>query len=252
MAGKNRVLALLSLLFLACSALPVVGQTKELGRLLNDARKASENGEHQLADSLRQAWVERFRSEGHARGYDYSEVLNEMARRAIQKGQVDSAITLQAEIIEVRRTAPDCTYAQTASAVSDLATYYSRKGLYTKAIETGEEALEMFQIQFGDTHHFYAIAQANQASYYAARGEEGDYQRAVELAEQATAHMKKGTPEYANALNSLVVFYSLAGRRADANRLSPKARKDRLQATAQAVGRHGPAPEVQQARGTAP
>ena len=211
---------------LLATTLVLPAQNKVLNQLAGDASKAMKKGNLKQADSLYTAYADLFRQEGHTKTFDYTEILEFLVRRATLGGQLDRAIRLQEEIIEVRRTAQDCTYAQWAAAVSDLASLYYQKGLYDKALTTGKEALTMLGKQFGTKHHYFCIALANVAGFYAARGETGDEQMAIELCEQALKHMKKGTYEYANALNSLVVFYSLAGRRADAARLSVKARKE--------------------------
>ena len=71
----------------------------------------------------------------------------------IQAGKIDKAITLQREVVEVKETAPDCTFAQWASAISDLASFYSSKGDYNQAIEIGETALKMLGKKLGEKHY---------------------------------------------------------------------------------------------------
>lgn len=201
-------------------------QNKELSRLSSDAAKATRKGQWSVADSLYQRFIELYNSQGFQKNYAYSEVLNYLARRAVNTGRTDAAIELQKEIIEVRRTAPDCTNAQWASAMSDLASMYAQKALYEQAIAVGEQALAELKKRFGVKHHYYCIALANQANYYAARGQTGDYQKAIELCEQAVEHMKDGTPEYAKTLNALVVFYSQTGNIVAADKIAKKAQKE--------------------------
>ena len=222
-AGVGSVIITILLLL---TPLLSTAQTKEIERLADAAAKAARKGQLATADSLYQTYVDQYNAQKFKKGFDYSEHLGWLVRRAAQTGHVDRAIALQQEVVDIRRVAPDCNYAQWAAAMSDLASLYSQKGNYTQAIDTGREAVDMMRQKFGEKHHYYCIALANLASYYAARGQSGDYDEAVRLGELATKHMKHGTPEYANALNALVVFYTQAGRRVEANRLSERARKE--------------------------
>ncbi len=224
--NKQLLCRLFLMLFVLTAAVGTSAQTKELDRLADDARKAARKGRLTMADSLYQAYVDLYNDLKFKKGFEYSENLGWLVRRAAQSGQIDRALQLQQEVVSIRRTAPDCNYAQWAAAMSDLASLYSQKGDYTRAIEIGRESVDMMAKKFGQKHHYYCIALSNLASYYAARGQSGDYDEAVRLGEAAVKHLKHGTPEYANALNALVVFYTQVGRRVEANRLSAKARKE--------------------------
>ncbi len=222
-------------LLLCLLLLPVTlqAQTKELDKLLENADKAYRRHETVTADSLYAQWVSMFKEQGATKDFAYTQVLNYLVKREVSKGHIKEAVALQEEIIEVRKTAPDCTPAQWASAMSDLSTIYGQSGDYDKAIATGEQALEMYHKEFGVKHNFYNIALNNIASYFAYRGNEGDLARAVHMGEQVLKYIKKGTPEYANCLNSLVVYYSMNGQNAKATEMSELALKEarkRLQA----------------------
>jgi tetratricopeptide (TPR) repeat protein len=207
--------------------IPIVAfcQTKELDRLLENAAKVTKKGDLEQADILYDKYVNLFRQQKFQKNYNYSEILIYQARRAAQTGHVEKAIEIQKEVVEVRRTAPDCTFQQWGIAMSDLASYYSQKGDYDKAIETGQDAMEMIKKKLGTRHHDYGIVMANQAAFYATRNQQGDIKSAVALGEAAVKTMKKNSLEYANALNSLVVYYSQAGDWVKANKISGKARK---------------------------
>lgn len=195
-------------------------QNKDLDVLSDAAAKAVKRGDYNTAETLYRNYVTLFRQQGRQRNYQYSEILAYLARRAMQTGKTDQAIKLQEEVIEVKASAPDCNFAQWASAISDLASFYSAKGDYTQAIETGQKALDMLGKKLGEKHHSYNIALANLAAYYAARGRQGDYETAVSLGETAVKNLKKGTPEYASTLNALVVYYSQTGDYDNAKRIS--------------------------------
>ena len=199
-------------------------QTKELDRLADDAAKAARKGNFALTDSLYGEYVRLFREQDLEKNFQYSEILIYLAQRAAQKGHSDEAIEIQQEVVEVRETAPDCTNLQAATAISDLASLYARKGDYDNAIETGQKAMMMFRKKVGIDHHYYNIAVANQASFYSARGHQGDIESAVTLGEAAVKNMKKNTPEYAGALNSLVVYYSQIGDKLSALKIAQEAR----------------------------
>lgn len=217
----------LILVLAAClTPLSSSAQKKELNDLMNDAAKAVRKNKVAEADSLYQAYVDLYRESGLKKNYTYSDVLIYLARRASQQGHVDKAIELQKEVAEVRRTASDCNNSQWASAVSDLASYYAHKSDYDMAIKTGEEALAIYKKEYGEKHNFYNITLSNIASFYSARGEKGDYEKAVSYCEKSLKYLKKSSPEYANALNGLVVFYSQAGQIGRAYEIAAKAKKE--------------------------
>ena len=213
-------------LLLAWCLVPAMGQTRELGRLRDAAEKAAKRGQWQQADSLYRCYHDLFCADSLTKNYRYTELLGQMVQAAVRLGHVDHALELQRELVEVRRTAPDCIYAQCASAVSDLAGLYALKADYAHAIEAGAEGVEMLEKAFGRKHNFYCIALSNLASYYFARGEVGDAQQAVNMAEYALAYIKKGTREYATLLDALVVYYSQTGQHQKANQIASKARRE--------------------------
>ena len=204
---------------------PALAQNRELHRLEDAAEKAVKHGRWEEADSLYRCYHHLFCSGGHQKNFRYTELLSGMVQVALHLSQTDHAIELQNELVEVRKTAPDCVYAQWASAVSDLAGLYARKADYSRAIETGQQGVDMLEKAFGSKHNFYCIALSNLASYYFARGNVGDAQQAVNLAEQALEHIKKGTREHATLLDALVVYYSQTGQHQKAAQLAPKARR---------------------------
>ena len=199
-------------------------QDKELSRLADAAAKAEKKGLLTEADSLYGQYILLFRERGLAKDFQYSDILIRQARRAVQKGYINEAIDIQQEVIEVRKTAQDCTFLQWASAMSDLGSFYSLKGDYAKAIEIGQTALEMLKKKIGEKHHYYNIVLANLASYHSARGWQGDYEKAIALGEKALKGLRRGSREYAGALNSMVVYYSQVGDKANAIKIAQKAR----------------------------
>ena len=207
-------------------ATAVQAQDKQLRQLHADAAKAVKSGQWKEADQLYQEYVNQYTEEGLPKGFDYTEALSYLVRRALSQGRVDDALTMQKEIVEVRSTSPDCTDDQQASAMSDLASVYAQKAQYHEAVQMGEDAVKALKQCLGPKHQFTCIAQANLANYYSARGEQGDVTRAVQLCEEAVKHMKHGTADYAKALDALVLFYTKAGDLAAASAISKKAKKE--------------------------
>lgn len=203
-----------------------LAQTKTLDKLSDAASEAIKKGKFDEADSLYENFVTLFRQQGHPKDYRYSEILAYQARRSMQMGKVTQAINIQNEVIEVKKTAPDCNYTQWACAISDLASFYSTKGDYNQAIDTGKTAVNMLEKKLGIKHNTYNIVLANLAAYYAARGGQEDFETAVSLGEAAIKYIKKGTLEYSSTLNALVVYYSMIGNRAAAKNISEKAKKE--------------------------
>ena len=222
----NPIKLLLPLCLLCWHPVPASSQTKVLDALADEAAKADKKKHVTLADSLYNQYIQQFQQLNLKKNYQYSEILIRQARRAAKTGKTDEAIQIQQEVVQVRQTAPDCTNLQYASALSDLATLYSQKGNYDKAIQTGQQALLLLRKKLGTDHHYYNIAMANQAAFYAARGQQGDIQTAVTLGEAAVRNIKKGTPEYASALNALMVYYSQAGDHISARKLSQTALRE--------------------------
>ena len=161
---------LLLLFFIGFVCIPSFGQTKRMEQMIDEAKKAEKKGQHNRADSIYREYIVAFKANGLTKNFEYSELLSNLAQRLALRGQVDEAIKMQEEVIEVRKTALDCTYAQWAASTCDLASLYARKGNYNKAIEIGEQGLEMLRKKYGEGHHYCCIAIASLANYYSARG----------------------------------------------------------------------------------
>lgn len=220
---KNKALLLKGIILLV--SLPIHAQTNELNHLYKEAVKASKNNNVLNADSLYKLFVDKHIEQKHEPNYNLSEAYIYLSRRAASKGNVQESIALQKKVVDIRSNATDCTKAQWASSLSDLASLYAQKGDYGQAINIGKKALEELNKIYGEKHEFYNIALLNLASYYSSRGERDDYEHAVEIGELALKHLKKGTIEYANALNGLAVFYSQTGELSKSNKLAIEARK---------------------------
>lgn len=218
--------AVAMVLLLAACFLPAVGQKRQLSQLQDAAEKAVKHSQWAQADSLYGAYHAAFAQSGQAKNFRYTEVLSQMVQVKVRLSQTDQAIRLQQELVEVRRTAPDCIDAQAASAICDLAGLYARKTDYEQAIATGQQGLSMLAQAFGTKHNYYAIALSNLAAYHYARGHVGDAEQAVAMGEQALQHIKKGTREYATLLDALVVYYSQTGQQQKADQMAAKALKE--------------------------
>ena len=212
-------------LFLLCLCPPAMAQTDELDDLMSQAKKAVKRNQLSQADSLYNAYVALYNEQGIDKGYKYCEVLIWLAQYASKHSQIDKAIGVQKEVVEVCNVAKDCNPAQRATAISELSTFYVSKGNYSNAIEAGTQAVEAMARVYGEKNHYYSITLLNLAVSYSARGKDGDAEKAVELGERAIKHMKKTTAEYTRALNSMVIFYTQKGDLVAAARYSAKARR---------------------------
>ena len=153
----------------------------------------------------------------------YLEMIEKLAVAKASTGAVDEAIVLQQEVVDnYQKRFAD--FGTIGVATSQLANYYFLKQDYDHAIEHGEQAATFLKRRYGTKSHTYAVNQNNLASYYSSRGSgPADYTMAVKLAEEALKHTDGNTPEYAYALNNIVIYYSQAENLNQANNLSKKA-----------------------------
>lgn len=207
-------------LFSALHAMP-----DQLDKWYQQAAKALNKHDTRQADSLFQIYLANCTSSESRHTDQYTQVLVHHAMALQRKGQIQACIGQLKQAIDIRRNTPAIDKAQVAEAQNLLASVYHQNGEYAEAIATGEEALNIYQDKYGKRHHYYGTTLTNLASYYASRDSTGDIQQAIRLAEQAEKSLDKGTPEYAQALNSLVVFYSQTGDFVKANSIAKNARK---------------------------
>lgn len=184
--------------------------------------KCLEKSKQDEAKALFLRYMTACQTETQKNTFRYSEVVNHLAQIADKEGNTDEAIRLMDEVIAVRRTAPDCLQSYLASALNEQAILHSRKAEYDEAIKLEAEAIELYKKTIGEKHPFYAIALTCEATFYFSRGNAGDNETAIQLAEQAIKGIKKNTKEYIDALNSLVVYYSQAGNFSKANEYGKK------------------------------
>lgn len=155
--------------------------------------------------------------------YQYTVLLDHIATLRCEFGDHDQAILIEDKVIDWRRQ-HRCDYGQVGAAVSKKAIFYNYKKDYDSAIKYGEEAAELFKKRYGEKDHSYCVNLSNLASFYYLRGASPqDFQKAVTLAEKALKHTDSNTPEYAYALNALVVYESKTENMARANELGQKA-----------------------------
>lgn len=160
---------------------------------------------------------------GKKNEYQYTELLDYLAVLKCEVGEVDQAIAYEDEVILWRREHKS-DFGVIGDAVSKKAVFYSYKKDYDAAIKYAEEAADLLRRRFGEKDHVYSVNLMNLASYYSLRGAGAqDYQKAVEVGERAIKHIDNYTPEYAYALNSLVIYYAQAEMNDKANSLTPKA-----------------------------
>lgn len=208
------------LLLLCCcvGALSVVAQTEQLDSIYDAALRA--NNERQSAEAYRLA--DRYCSlcDTTKATFRYAMMLSCMAASASQTNDRDAAIRLGQRVIDVRRAAEDCEVRHVATALNDEAIYYANVGDYDTAVKLGEEALSIFKEHSYKKDAQYAITLANMSAFLTARGNPEDFKRAIVLGEQSLKDLKKGSPDYLNALNNLAVCYAQDENMAKADEIS--------------------------------
>ena len=217
-------LFLLSLLLLISSAVSAAIPRDSVEYFYKEAEKMFMQGDHRQAlrlFELSRSYVTP-RSD-YENKYLYSDLLDYIATLKCEFGEVDAAIALEDEVILWRQDHKS-DYGVLGAAFSKKAIFYSYKKDYDAAIQCAEVAEGYLRRRFGVKNHIYCVNLQNLASYHSMRGASPqDYQKAVAYCERAIKHIDSGTPEYAYALNNLVVYYSQAEMREKAMGLTQKA-----------------------------
>ena len=213
------------LVFLSGSSLLTAQSNKPLERIFKAAEKAINKNQEREADSIATYYRNLCTTKELQYTYEYSKLLSYQAGLTARHGDVDRAIEMGQQVIEIRRSAPNCERQHLASSINELAIYHSFKGDYNKAIELEREALLIFKELHREKDLNFSVSLSNIATFLSYRGKPGDYQEAAKLGELALKNIDKNSHAYINALNSLVVYYSLLGNVAKAEKLSKVALK---------------------------
>lgn len=182
---KRYIFLLLTIFF---SLAVAYGQdVKHVNDYYRDAEQAYNKHQWNTADSLALLYCNLCETQlkDKLQSYPYSRMLDLRAHCAAQVLAFDRAIELQHKAVAVRRVATDCEQQHLAAAINELALFYSYKGKYDDAIKQADEALQIFSKTNGQKSKFYAVALSNMASFLSSRGDMGDFQRAVQLGEEA-------------------------------------------------------------------
>lgn len=220
----RRLILLLSFVLSSCSLL-WAQEVKHVNDYYFDAEKAFNKQHWAEADSLANLYClvcERELTD-KIKSYPYTRMLDLRAHCAARALNYDAAIALEQKAVDLRRQATDCEQQHIAVALNELSLFYSYKGNYNEAIRKSDEALNILRESYGEKNKYYAVSLSNMASFLSSRGDEGDFQRAVKLGEEAIKHIPKGSVNYANALNSLVVYYAQVGSYTKSNEYGKKA-----------------------------
>lgn len=155
--------------------------------------------------------------------YRYSVILERQANIKALRGQYAEAAEMMDQVIEHRRNI-NLGSAVVGAAFSVKAIYQFAQKKYDEAIQSALDAEKLYGEGVGKSDHFYAVNLSNLASYYSSRGASvDDFKNAVKYAELALKHLDSKSPEYAQTINNLVVYYSQAGDLKKSNDLSKKA-----------------------------
>ncbi len=145
--------------------------------------------------------------------------LEATARAAFQSGNLQEAIRIVNEEIELRKSLLQ-SYNYIGNAQHNLAIYYSVAGNLQKAIETENEALQNFNKMRSKDKNLIGTSYGSLATYYYSLGTRDDIERAIGYGEQALQYVSKNTESYINAANLLIVCYSLTGQSEKADALT--------------------------------
>ena len=208
---------------------------ERLAVTFENADNAYRAGRIQSADSLSRSYCEQCLALDTAtlhHSFNYACMLEVQAHYAAYCRLFDKAIEMENRVIALR-----CELLSDQEAVSygvqeflgvsynEQGLFHSYKGDYASAIEFGSLAVETFEAYGLQKSNHYPVALNNLAAYHSSRAEKGDYEKAIEMGERALSILKKNTPAYAAALNSLIVYYSQAGKNAQAEQTAQQALK---------------------------
>lgn len=157
--------------------------------------------------------------------YEYSVALTQRAMGLQKEGKIEDAIQTLKRVIEIRQALPDINRGHVGDALNFMASFEYQRGNYDKAIQICTDALAIYKSVYGEKHTCYGTTLNNLGSYYASRNLPGDRKKAVECGEKAVRILPKGKAAYAQALNSLVVYYSLTGEFSKAQKVKKEAMK---------------------------
>lgn len=183
----------------------------ELFRCYEDAAGASRRGDPVRTEEMFRKYLSMCVTEESRQTHEYTVALTQVAVFLQRKGKLDEAMLMLKQAEEVRRTAPNLNRSHVAETLNLMASLENQRGNYDEAIAKCNEALKTYEKYLGKKHDHYGVTLSNLAGYYATRNAPGDRAFAVELGEQAVQVLSKSSPAYAQALNNLVLYYSLSG-----------------------------------------
>lgn len=192
----------------------------ELSKCYEMAVGASRKGAQARADEEFQRYISMCVTEESRQTHEYTVALTHYAISLQRKGNLDEAMRQLKLAEEVRRTAPNLNRSHVAETLNLIAALENQRGNYDEAIAKCNEALEIYEKYVGKKHDHYGVTLSNLAGYYATRNAPGDRTYAVELGEQAVQVLSKSGTAYAQALNNLVLYYSLSGDMVKAQKYS--------------------------------
>lgn len=197
--------------------------TDVLARCYEEAASASRKGQLAQAEQAFLRYLSMCVTEESRQTHEYTVALTQYALSLQRKGKLDEAMQQLKIAEEVRRTAPNLNRSHVSETLNFMASIENQRGRYDEAIAKCTEALEIYEKHLGKKHDHYGTTLSNLAGYYATRNAPGDRAFAVELGEQAVQILSKNSPAYAQAMNNLVLYYSLSGDIVKAQKYSKQA-----------------------------
>ena len=135
-------------------------------------------------------------------------------------GNIEKAIKLENEALEIRRKALGEEHPDYAASLSNLALYTSATGNYDEAIKMENTALRIRKAALGEESADYATSLCNLADFNSGIGK---YSEAIRLGTKAMEIRRTALgeehPDYAQSLNNLATYHYYTGRYDEAIRL---------------------------------
>ncbi len=221
---RHLCLSLLLLCFFNSSAIaqkpyadPIAARKYFICNRLNDICEKGEKKDREKLELAKEYL--RYCDLKKERTYCLSEVLDILARDAFKRNQLDSAIILEKEVVEIRKyvVANDVkdrfenSTSHTANALATLATFYHEKAEYEAAISAGQEALDTFEESDEKNSTDHAKAMFSMANLLLIQDKQEDIEKAIKLNEKAIEIFNPNTNEYFESLLSLLTAYSKKG-----------------------------------------
>lgn len=179
--------------------------------VFEEAERMVRKGQSAKADSLYCIYLTLCVTKESRETYDYTTALTQDALVKHREGRTDECLRQLQRVVELRDSIPNISRSHTGETQNLIATIECQRGHYDEAIAACQKEAEIFLKYYGKKNEYYGTALANMATYYISRNAPGDRLLAIELGERAIKILPRSNVAYVNAINNLVVSYSVVG-----------------------------------------